>query len=154
MHLKLLVKIAELPEREHWEQVVSPRLTGDEEVIESAPHDVKVDILGRAALVFPIQCHEHFGLVMIESMACGTPVIARPQGASTEVVHDGVTGFDADEVEGMAQRIDDLDRIHPELCRRRVAAPFSAEAMLSGYERIFEAEAVAAEATSLRLSGI
>ncbi len=91
---------------------------------------------------------------MIESMACGTPVIARPQGASTEVVHDGVTGFDADEVEGMAQRIDDLDRIHPELCRRRVAAPFSAEAMLSGYERIFEAEAVAAEATSLRLSGI
>jgi glycosyltransferase involved in cell wall biosynthesis len=92
---------------------------------------------GAAALLFPVQWPEPFGLVMIEAMACGTPVIALRQGAVPEVVDDGRTGFICDSVEEMvlsAGRLGEIDRID---CRRHVERYFSAQTMVDGYEAAY-----------------
>jgi glycosyltransferase involved in cell wall biosynthesis len=139
MPLKMAVKIAEPAEREHWEKEVEPRMTGEEEVFENASHETKVDILqhGRATL-FPIQWKEPFGLVMVESMACGTPVLASPMGAAREIVDDGVNGFFAEDVDDMVEKLDKIRDITPEMCRRPVVERFSAHSMIEGYEEVFE----------------
>jgi glycosyltransferase involved in cell wall biosynthesis len=92
-------------------------------------------------VLFPFDWAEPFGLVMTEAMACGTPVIATPRGSVLEVVEDGVTGWIV-EVEDYAnqaadriKRVSDLD---PQACRERVQRLFSKEAMVAGYERVFE----------------
>ena len=137
--LVLIVKRSEPHEYEHWEREVEPRLTGDEELVFDAPHDVKVDLLGRArATLFPIQWPEPFGLVMIESMACGTPVLAMPSGAAPEVVVDGVTGFLTPTLDDMVAALDRVDEISPAACREHVTENFSAEAMVTKTEQILE----------------
>jgi glycosyltransferase involved in cell wall biosynthesis len=89
-----------------------------------------------AATIFPSDWPEPFGLVMIESMAAGTPVIALRRGAVPEIVVDGVTGFICDDVDEMTAAVDRLTEIDPADCRRR-AAEFSEQAMCSGYEDVF-----------------
>jgi glycosyltransferase involved in cell wall biosynthesis len=94
--------------------------------------------LGQAcALIFPIRWPEPFGLVMVEAMAAGTPVIAGRFGSVPEVLEDGVTGFICDSNEEMAlalERVLELDR---ERCRSTVAERFSAAAMADGYEGVY-----------------
>ncbi len=137
--LVMAMKRSETHEIAHWEKEVEPRLTGTEELILDADHGTKVDLLGRArATLFPIQWPEPFGLVMIESMACGTPVIAMPSGAAPEIVADGVTGFLAPDVDAMVEAVGRTGEISPAACRDRVAEMFSAEAMVEKTERIFE----------------
>jgi len=81
MPLTLMVKIGEPDEKEYWSTVIEPRLTSDVELIVNADHDTKVEQLGRArAMVFPMCWNEPFGLVMIEALACGTPVIVTRLG--------------------------------------------------------------------------
>jgi glycosyltransferase involved in cell wall biosynthesis len=111
-------------------------------VLSEIPHEQKVDLLGRArAVLFPIDWEEPFGLVMTEAMACGTPVIATPRGAVPEVVVDGKTGFIVP-VEGYAEAaaeaLQRTDEIDPLACRAHVQERFSADAMVSGYEAVFE----------------
>jgi glycosyltransferase involved in cell wall biosynthesis len=89
-----------------------------------------------AATLFPSDWPEPFGLVMIESMAAGTPVIALRRGSVPEVLIDGVTGFICDDLEEMCAAVDRLDEIDPDACRRR-AADFSASAMAAGYEATY-----------------
>jgi glycosyltransferase involved in cell wall biosynthesis len=138
MHLKMVVKRNERFEQEYWDQVVAPRLSGGEEIFEHIPHEAKVDLLGRArATLFSIQWPEPFGLVMIESMACGTPVIATSRGAAPEVIVDGVTGFLCDSIEGMVAAVDRVGGISPAACQDHVARRFGAGAMLDGYEHLF-----------------
>jgi len=138
-HLKMIVKKTEPFERDYWDRVVAPQLTSDVEVYENLAHDEKVDILSRAkALVFPIRWSEPFGLVMIEAMACGTPVVTSPMGAAPELVIDGVTGFLRSSFDELAAAIDHVGDISPAACRRRVEEHFSADAMVRGYEEIFE----------------
>jgi glycosyltransferase involved in cell wall biosynthesis len=139
MHLVMMVKRTEPHEHEHWEREVEPRLTGDEELIFEGDQDLKVDLLGRArATLMPIQWPEPFGLVMIESMACGTPVLAMALGAAPEVVVDGKTGFLTDTVEEMVEAVKRIDEIEPEACRDHVAEHFSADAMVDKTERILK----------------
>lgn len=90
------------------------------------------------ALLFPIDWPEPFGLVLIESMACGTPVIAYRCGSVPEVVDDGVTGFVVDDLASATQavfKIRDLDRA---LCRRRFEERFSAARMAQEYVAIYQ----------------
>jgi glycosyltransferase involved in cell wall biosynthesis len=138
-HLKMVVKRAEPAEIQYWEHMVEPRLTGDEDITFDVSHDEKVDLLARAqATLCTIQWAEPFGLVMIESMACGTPVIVPPMGAAPELVVDGVSGFVRTDIDDMVEAVGRLGELSPAACRARVADNFSAEIMVSGYERIFE----------------
>jgi glycosyltransferase involved in cell wall biosynthesis len=138
-HLKMVVKRAEPAEIEYWEHMVEPHLTGDEDITFDVSHEEKVDLLGRAqATLCTIQWPEPFGLVMVESMACGTPVIVPPLGAAPELVVDGSSGFIRSEIDEMVAAVDRLGELSPADCRQRVADNFTAEVMVSGYERIFE----------------
>jgi glycosyltransferase involved in cell wall biosynthesis len=132
-------------ERAYWAAKVEPLLGEDVEVRGEVSHEEKAELLGRAAaLVFPIQWPEPFGLVMTEAMACGTPVIAWRNGSVPEVVADGQTGFVVESVGEMAAAVDRLGELDPRAMRARVEERFSAEAMVAGYERAY-ARALAGE---------
>jgi len=90
------------------------------------------------ALLFPIKWPEPFGLVVIEAMACGTPVIAYPNGAVPEVVEDGKTGFIIKNVNEMAKAIKNVDKINREDCRKRVEKHFTIERMIDSYEKVIK----------------
>jgi glycosyltransferase involved in cell wall biosynthesis len=144
--LKMVVKRTEQLEWEYWHEVVAPRLRPEDEVFEQPPEAVKLDLLARArATLFPIDWPEPFGLVMVESMACGTPVIARPLGAAPEVVEHGVTGFLGDTVEDLALAVERAGALSPADCRSRVEQRFSGEAMAEGYERVFREVSVGSQ---------
>jgi glycosyltransferase involved in cell wall biosynthesis len=137
--LVMVMKIAEDFEVEYWRDVVEPHLTGDEEILGEITVKEKANLMSRArALLFPIQWPEPFGLVMTEAMACGTPVISFPKGAAPEVIADGETGYLVNTIDEMVEAISRLDRIDPHACRARVAKLFSAQAMVAGYERVYE----------------
>jgi glycosyltransferase involved in cell wall biosynthesis len=137
--LVMIVKRREPGERLFWQELVVPQLHDGVEVLEDVSHELKVELLGRArAMVFPIQWPEPFGLVMIEAMACGTPVLACPVGAAVEIVEDGVTGFLRTSIEELVEAVDEAATCSPLACRERVAARYSAEVMVDGYERVFE----------------
>lgn len=93
------------------------------------------------ALIFPIQWEEPFGLVMIEAMSCGTPVVAFNRGSVSEIVKDGVTGFIVEPEKGVAglveaiKRIGEIDRA---LCRKHVEEKFTISKMVEGYEGVYK----------------
>ena len=94
----------------------------------------KDDFLGGAsALLFPIDWPEPFGLVMIEAMACGTPVVAFNNGAAPEIVDHGVTGFVVDDVESAVDAVRAAARLDRREIRRRFDRRFSATAMARSY---------------------
>jgi glycosyltransferase involved in cell wall biosynthesis len=126
-------------ERRYWAEHVEPILGDDVELHGECPHEQKADLLARAAaLAFPIQWAEPFGLVMTEAMACGTPVVAWRNGSVPEVVDDGRTGFIVESVEEMAAAFDRVGDLDPRAMRARVQERFSDEAMVTGYERVYE----------------
>lgn len=94
-------------------------------------------IAGARALLFPIQWPEPFGLVMIEAMACGTPVVALRWGSVPEVVAHGVTGWIADDFEGLLEGIRRSGEIDPYACRRWVEERFGTEAMVAAYLALY-----------------
>ncbi|MCG9971664.1 glycosyltransferase family 4 protein [Christiangramia crocea] len=99
----------------------------------------KSDFLGKAtALLFPITWCEPFGLVMIEAMACGTPVIAWNKGSVPEVIDKGQTGFIVNSVKEAIQAIKDIDKIDRKGCRRIFEEKFTAERMTRDYLRIYD----------------
>ncbi|MDQ4132544.1 MAG: glycosyltransferase family 4 protein [Actinomycetota bacterium] len=137
--LALVLKMSEPQEQEFWRSEVRPLVTDSVEVFDHVEHDQKVDLLGRAcAMVFPIQWPEPFGLVMTEAMACGTPVITRPLGAAKELVVDGVTGYLRETLDELAAAVDEVGALNPKDCRQWVAERYSTDAMVDGYEALFE----------------
>ena len=99
----------------------------------------KSEFLSRArALLFPIQWPEPFGLVMIEAMACGAPVIAFDCGSAPEVIEDGVTGFLVQDVAGAAEAVVRLEQLDRAAIRRRFELRFSATAMARRYLELYE----------------
>jgi len=137
--LVMAVKKAEDFEKRYWDEVVEPHLDGSEEIIGEITVDEKADLLARAAAVlFPIQWPEPFGLVMTEAMASGTPVIAFRYGAAPEVIDDGKTGFLVETIDEMCQAVERAGEIDPKTARAHVEAGFSADAMVDGYLRAFE----------------
>src|SRR5205807_19407 len=99
----------------------------------------KVDLLaGARALLFPIDWDECFGLVSIEALACGTPVIAAPRGALPEIVRHGVDGYLAAGADDVLEALRRLDRLDPRDCRRRVEEAFDVRGMADAYESAYE----------------
>jgi glycosyltransferase involved in cell wall biosynthesis len=142
MRLVMAVKVAHEEEERHWNEDVVPVLPPATTVLGEIGLADKVDLLSRAkAVLFPIDWDEPFGLVMTEAMACGTPVIATPRGSVPEVVTDGETGFIVPVEDYPAQAaaaLRRLDEIDPAACRARVQERFSKEAMVAGYEDVFQ----------------
>jgi glycosyltransferase involved in cell wall biosynthesis len=99
----------------------------------------KIQLLrGARATLFPIQWDEPFGLVMIESMLVGTPVIALARGSATEIVEDGVTGFVVRDAAEMANRVGAIGGIDRARCRRRARERWGALRMARDYERVYD----------------
>src|SRR5581483_6521647 len=135
--LMIAAKCREPSERDYFSREVEPQLGPDVVWLGELSGRDKYDLLaGAAALVFPISWPEPFGLVMIEAMACGTPVLATRHGAVAEVVADGRTGYVRErwvELTELVGRLGEIDRAR---CRRHVAERFSADAMIRGYEQV------------------
>ncbi len=139
MKIKMAAKVDKVDE-EYYKTTVEPLLSqGDIEFIGEIGEHQKSEFLGHAAaLVFPIAWREPFGLVMIEAMACGTPVIAFENGSVPEVLEDGVTGFivhnEAEAIEAVAKiKTLDRDRIRAEFDRR-----FTSHHMAQNYVALYE----------------
>jgi glycosyltransferase involved in cell wall biosynthesis len=99
----------------------------------------KQDFLGNAyALLFPIDWPEPFGLVMIEAIACGTPVIACRRGSVPEVIDDGITGFIVDDLDQAVRALDRVGRMDRTRCRRAFEERFSARRMARDYIAVYE----------------
>ena len=139
MPLVLAGKIDPGQDRAYFDEMILPHVDGQNVRFEGeVPDDRKRELFARArALVFPIQWDEPFGLVMIEAMACGTPVIATPYGAVPEVVTDGVNGFIASSVDDMVEAVKKIDGISPEVCRAVVEQRFAPSVMTDGYEAVY-----------------
>jgi len=136
--LQMILKRSEPPEREYFETVIEPMLGSDVELHENVSHEAKVEMLGRAtAMIFPIRWPEPFGLVMVEAMACGTPVVTTNWGAAPELVADGETGFRRESEDDLVAAIGKARELSPQACRARVVELFSAEAMVRGYEATY-----------------
>lgn len=98
--------------------------------------DQKLELYQKAkAFIFPILWNEPFGLVMIEAMACGTPVIAFRNGSVSEVLLDNKTGFVVDDEQMMIEAISKIDSINRLDCRKHVEQNFTIEKMVDGYEK-------------------
>jgi glycosyltransferase involved in cell wall biosynthesis len=137
--LKLAGKMHDPEERAHFDATVSPHLNDRIEYLGEVSHDEKVQLLQRALLtVFPIQWAEPFGLVMVESMACGTPVLATAMGAVPEVVEQGRGGIVADTVDELAGRVAEAAALDRAGVRAVAEERFSAERMVTEYELAYE----------------
>jgi glycosyltransferase involved in cell wall biosynthesis len=145
-------KYTEPAERRYFQQRVRPLLGPGDVWFGEADAKDKRDLLSRArCLVFPIQWEEPFGLVMIEAMACGTPVVALGRGSVPEVVDHGVTGWICQRPAQLARRIVAAERIDPAACRQRAEQLFDISQMVTGYEQIYQCLARRHPAGELRV---
>jgi glycosyltransferase involved in cell wall biosynthesis len=144
--LKIAGKKQERKEQEYFEEFVEPHLgIHGIEYLGEVSHGTKVELLQDArATLFPIDWEEPFGLVMIESMACGTPVIATNRGAVPEVIEHGRSGIIVDTYREMGAALEAADALDPLECRRYVEERFSPERMVDDYVRAYRGAMVGA----------
>jgi glycosyltransferase involved in cell wall biosynthesis len=137
--LKIAGKMREPKEREYFAQFVEPYLGDGIEWLGEVSHGQKVELLEHArATLFPIEWEEPFGLVMIESMACGTPVIATARGAVPEVIEHGRSGIIVDDYRVMTAVLEDADKLDSRELRRYVEERFSPMRMERDYAKAYE----------------
>jgi glycosyltransferase involved in cell wall biosynthesis len=136
--LKIAAKV-DVVDQEYFDSKIRPLLkTEGVEFIGEIGEREKSDFLGNAiALLFPVDWPEPFGLVMIEALACGTPVIARPCGSVPEVLRHGVTGLMASGVDDLVQAVRAIPSISRQRCREEFEARFTANVMAANYEQIY-----------------
>jgi glycosyltransferase involved in cell wall biosynthesis len=138
--LKIAGKMQEPKEREYFHELVEPHLVDGIEYLGEVTHGEKVELLQNArATLFPIEWEEPFGLVMIESMACGTPVIATRRGAVPEVIEHGRSGIIVDHYREMPAALEAADQLDPLELRRYVEEEFSPEHMVRDYVAAYQA---------------
>jgi glycosyltransferase involved in cell wall biosynthesis len=143
--LKIAGKKHDPKEHTYFHEFVEPHLIDGIEYLGEVSHGEKVELLQNArATLFPIEWDEPFGLVMIESMACGTPVIATRWGAVPEVIEDGRSGVIVDDYREMAAALLAADALEPLDLRRAAEERFSRERMVDDYLRAFDAAIAAA----------
>lgn len=136
--LKMAGKI-DIVDREFYDEILAPQIDGEQiQYLGEANHVQKNTLMGGAvATLFPITWKEPFGLVMVESMAAGTPVIGMRLGSAPEVICDGKSGFLCDTIEecvAALERVKDIDRAD---CRQHVIEHFSVQRMTDGYEAVY-----------------
>lgn len=131
-------------EKQYFREQIEPLVDGERvRYVGPVDHAAKVDLLGdAAAMLFPIMADEAFGLVMIEAMACGTPVVAVGRASVPEVVDHGLTGYVAEDLDGLAGLVDEAAALDRGAVRRTAEQRFSAGEMGDRYVSIFEEVAV------------
>jgi glycosyltransferase involved in cell wall biosynthesis len=139
--IDLSIEVGKNPvDNDYYARVIKPLLDCDKQIIYigeiSSGHKRQWYRHARATL-FPIQWGEPFGLVLVESMACGTPVIAFNRGAVPEIVVDGKTGFVVDSMNTMIDAVDRIDSINPRECREHVQNHFSIKSMAGNYSGLY-----------------
>ena len=144
--LKIAGKKQEPKEEQYFAEFVEPHLDMHGiEYLGEVSHGTKVELLQDArATLFPIDWEEPFGLVMIESMACGTPVIATNRGAVPEVIEDGRSGIIVESYREMPAALERADALDPLECRRYAEERFSPERMVADYVRAYREAIVGA----------
>jgi glycosyltransferase involved in cell wall biosynthesis len=137
-NLKMAGKL-DVVDREFFETEIAPQIDGKQiEYLGEVDHSQKVELLANATVtLFPITWREPFGLVMIESMATGTPVIGMNLGSVPEVIAQGKTGYVCQSYEEMAQKISDAAELNRRACREHVVSRFSVSQMVDGYEAAY-----------------
>lgn len=140
IRIVLAGKLNEANEQEYFDAEVKGRLGPGAEYVGEADAELKRELLsGARALLFPIQWDEPFGMVMVEAMACGTPVVATRRGSVPEVVEDGRTGIVVDDEDDLVDAIRRAELLKPADCRASVEQRFSPRVMAEGYERMYRA---------------
>jgi glycosyltransferase involved in cell wall biosynthesis len=139
MPLKIAAKADEVNEGCYFREVVLPLLKGPGvEFIGEIDERAKTEFLGHAAvLLFPVDWPEPFGLVMIEAMACGTPVLAFPCGSVPEIIDDGLTGRIASTLEEAVRAVPEVLMLDRKAIRRRFEERFSSARMTKNYLRLY-----------------
>jgi glycosyltransferase involved in cell wall biosynthesis len=137
--LVIAAKCAEQCEQEYFEAEVEPRLGPDVEYLGEADASRKRTLLCQArCLLVPLQWEEPFGLVMVEALACGTPVVALRRGSVPEIIVDGVTGIVSEEPDDLPAAIGEVGRIDPAACREDVERRFDLSVMAKRYELVYD----------------
>lgn len=126
-------------EQDYFEYRVQPMIDGKQiQFVGAANFEKKVELFRNAkALLYPIRRPEPFGLVVVESMACGTPVIAYKKGSMPEIIKDGKTGFLVDSQTEMIDALKKINQIDRRTCRRYVARKFGIQKMVNKYEALY-----------------
>jgi len=124
--------------KDYFEKKIKPRLNSKIRYLGELSQEKLSDFYGSAkALLYPIEWEEPFGLVMVESMACGTPVIVFNRGSAKEVIKNGKTGFIVKNIAEMAKKIKEIEKINREDCRERVEKYFNHQRMTNDYEKLY-----------------
>ena len=124
---------------EYWNTEIKPRLGKNVQYKGFVPYNkTRLYYQKAKALLAPIQWDEPFGLMYIEAMACGTPVITFNRGSASEIIKDGVTGFVVETFDEMLQAMQKIDQIDRRKCREWVEKNFTIEKMVDGYEETFQ----------------
>jgi glycosyltransferase involved in cell wall biosynthesis len=126
-------------EREYFEKQIQPRLTDKIRFIGEVDEKERNELMSKAlCMLHPTGFAEPFGLTLIESMACGSPVIAFDKGAIPEVIENGKTGFVVKNLEQMIAAVANVDKIDREYCRRYALDTFNIQRMADGYEQMYQ----------------
>ena len=137
--LLIAAKMSEPAEQLYFERCVRPLLGGDIEFVGEIGGAEKAALLGGAVcLLNPIDWPEPFGMVMVEALACGTPVVATPMGAAPEIVEHGVTGFVCSGQDRLAKAIAASANLDRNECRKAVAGRFCADRMVADHLSLYE----------------
>jgi glycosyltransferase involved in cell wall biosynthesis len=136
--LKIAAKVDNV-DRKYFDEQIQPMIKpGNVEYIGEINDKEKSEFLsGAIVLLVPIDWPEPFGLVMIEAMACGTPVIAFNRGSVPEVIDDGLTGFIAEDINGAIGAVDRLGQLSRERIRKRFEERFTARRMAQDYLSVY-----------------
>ena len=153
--LKIAAKCRDRAEHACFAEYVEPFLGAGIEYLGEVGHAAKVELLrGARATLFPIDWEEPFGLVMLESLACGTPVVATRRGAVPEVIEDGHTGILVDRHDELADAIVAVDQLDRAACRLSVERRFSPKQLersyLAAYRKVLERHGVAGKRSYTR----
>ena len=137
---KKLVLAGIIQDQAYYDQHVAPHMNNDNVAYIGSVGPIERNrLLGKAfALLHPIQFDEPFGLSVIESMACGTPVIAFDRGSMPELIENGISGFLVDNVDEAIERVARIDKIDREACRLHVERHFTIERMIDEYMQVYE----------------
>jgi glycosyltransferase involved in cell wall biosynthesis len=137
-HLMLAAKCNEPAEHAYFEEKIRPRLGPHVTWLGEVGGQQKLDLLMRArCLLFPIQWDEPFGMVLIEALACGTPVVALRRGSIPELIEEGVTGLVTSDPGRLSELVNQVEHISPTSCRRVALEKFDIDQMARGYEQLY-----------------